>query len=128
MGLYSDIRSASVSVSGSPEAGILALFNFPGTLALFRGHFPGNPILPGIAQVEMVRIALETAVERSLTVRAVNKTKFSHLIEPDSPVTVSITVLSSGQDDSGTMTWTVRASVRTGDTAAGRITLELAEI
>ena len=63
---------------------------FDGSEKFFQGHFPGAPILPGVAQVGL---AVEQA--RKLTgwkgpLAAVKKMKFVHVIEPDQDITLKV--------------------------------------
>ena len=126
MSLYTDIQQSKTFVSGS-WAGIRAEFNFPGTLELFKGHFPGKPILPGIAQIEMVRFSLETILEKKLAIQSIKKTKFSHLIEPDTPVLIHITLLPQGMDDVNQGQISVKATLSTSGSTAGIINVTLTD-
>jgi len=125
MSLYTDIQQSRISISGNLDNGINAEFNFPDSLELFSGHFPGKPILPGIVQIEMVKFTLESICERKLIIRSVKKTKFSHLIEPDTPVLIQITRLSA-RDGGDQDIVSVRATLNTPEALAGRINLVLA--
>ena len=39
-------------------------FSVPGTFSGYRGHFPGNPILPGIVQLSFIRRLAERRGKR----------------------------------------------------------------
>ena len=125
MSLYTDIQQSKTLVSGNRDKGIHAEFNFPGTLELFKGHFPEKPILPGIAQIEMVRCSLETILKTKLAIQSIKKTKFSHLIEPDTPVLIHITLLPQGMDDGDLCQISAKATLSTSGSAAGKINLTL---
>ena len=49
----------------------------------FCGHFPGWPILPGIAQLGMVFDTITRAGDRKLTVKSVSRVRFKRAIRPD---------------------------------------------
>jgi len=49
----------------------------------FSGHFPGNPILPGIAQLEMVATAIARNLGKNLYVTRLGRVKFKSLVHPD---------------------------------------------
>jgi 3-hydroxyacyl-[acyl-carrier-protein] dehydratase len=57
-------------------------FNFNADDQVFAGHFPQRPILPGIFQLEIVRMAAEWLQNRPLTVTEIVKTKFLRPILP----------------------------------------------
>ena len=123
MTLYTDLENSLIEISAKGEDKITAEFNFSDTLEIFRGHFPGRPILPGIAQIELVKLVLEKFLEAGLMVKTVKKTKFSHQIEPGASVHVRIS-LTSGQwsQDSS---FGVRADIKSNGKTAGRVNLLL---
>lgn len=57
-------------------------FNFSQDDPTFAGHFPGRPILPGVFQLEIVRMAAEWIQNRPLTVHEIAKAKFQRPILP----------------------------------------------
>ncbi len=50
--------------------------------AIFAGHFPDNPILPGVCQMLMVRDLLGKSLERKLVAKTVGNMKFMKPISP----------------------------------------------
>ncbi|HOD13106.1 MAG TPA: hypothetical protein PK307_00080 [Spirochaetota bacterium] len=60
----------------------------------FDGHFPGSPILPGIAQLGMVSDLLKWHAENqgaSVSISSFSRVRFRQFIHPDDAVTVTIT-------------------------------------
>jgi 3-hydroxyacyl-[acyl-carrier-protein] dehydratase len=47
----------------------------------FSGHFPGEPILPGIAQLGIVQEAIEKSERKKLVVRSVSRVRFKQVIK-----------------------------------------------
>lgn len=123
MSFYTEITQAKVNISKDKDTGIRAQFNFPETLELFKGHFPSQPILPGVAQIEMVRFALETFFEKKVSIKKIKKTKFSSLIKPGTPVLLDIQIVSVEPGDNGHDLITTRVSVHSDDKIAGKLNL-----
>lgn len=48
----------------------------------FAGHFPGEPILPGIAQLNMVTECIERVLDKKLVLQNLTRIKFKQLIRP----------------------------------------------
>ena len=48
----------------------------------FDGHFPGRPILPGVAQLDLVLGLLDRALNAPVTLRRVRRMKFSSTVTP----------------------------------------------
>lgn len=60
----------------------------------FDGHFPGAPILPGIAQLGMVSDLMKWRAEKNgaaIAISSFSRVRFRQLIRPDDAVTVTIT-------------------------------------
>ena len=81
-------------------------FSVPGTFSGYRGHFPGNPILPGIVQLSFIRRLAERRLGRALRLAGVRRIKYLRTITPDMPVTLTLT-LEPGEAEN---TWTANAS------------------
>lgn len=122
MSLYNDLKTSEISVLKKTSQHISAVFCFKKELDLFNGHFPGNPILPGIFQVEMVKYAMEKTFDTGFYIKSVKKTKFSNLIHPGETVCIDITA--NKEENSR---FNVRAILRVGDTIAGKINMVITE-
>ena len=122
MSLYTDLKNSEISVVKVTPQQIHAVFQFDGKLDLFKGHFPENPILPGIFQIEMVKYALEKSFGAGLNIKSVKKTKFSNLIHPEKNVELDIAINSEK-----TNLLAVKAVLRVDETIAGKINLVLTE-
>ncbi len=49
----------------------------------FSGHFPGDPILPGIAQLGMVFDAIHQLGNQNMKISSINRVRFKQIIRPD---------------------------------------------
>ena len=68
-------------------------FKFGADDPVFAGHFPGRPILPGIFQLELARVAAESVLNCALTVREIRKAKFQRPVLPDEVVRMELKLL-----------------------------------
>ena len=125
MSFYTEITQAEVNISKDQDTGVRAQFNFPQNLELFKGHFPANPILPGVAQIEMTRFAVETFFKKKVSIKKIKKTKFSSLIRPGTPVFLDIQIVSVEPGDNGHDLITTRVTVHSDDKIAGKLNLIL---
>ena len=54
---------------------------------VFKGHFPGNPVTPGVMQLMLVKHIIEKQTGKSLKLKALNRAKFLAVLNPnESPV------------------------------------------
>ncbi len=56
----------------------------------FSGHFPDEPILPGIAQLSMVTEILQTVLGINGSLQSVSRVKFKKIIRPDDILDIKI--------------------------------------
>jgi 3-hydroxymyristoyl/3-hydroxydecanoyl-(acyl carrier protein) dehydratase len=71
------------NINRSAENEISADIHVPSDSPWFNGHFPGEPILPGVAQIGMVLEAIRKAQKQELTVSSVRRVRFKSIIRPD---------------------------------------------
>lgn len=69
-------------------------FRFAASQPVFAGHFPAHPILPGIFQLEIARVAAEALDDSSFDVREIVKAKFRRPIRPDETIRVDVKLIS----------------------------------
>jgi 3-hydroxyacyl-[acyl-carrier-protein] dehydratase len=56
---------------------------------IFKGHFPGNPIMPGVCMIQIIKELTEETVDKSLFLSVSSNIKFMAIINPEvNPVLV----------------------------------------
>lgn len=50
---------------------------------IFKGHFPGNPVTPGVCMMQIVKDIAEQLTNKKLMVVSANNVKFMAIINPD---------------------------------------------
>jgi 3-hydroxyacyl-[acyl-carrier-protein] dehydratase len=94
-------------------------FNFNAADPVFAGHFPGRPILPGVFQLEIVRMAAEAALLCGLTLQEVVRGKFQRPVSPGETLKLSLKL----SEADGTVS--VRGHFTCGGQPAGEAFLKL---
>jgi len=51
--------------------------------AIFKGHFPGNPVTPGVCMMQIIKEITENILNVSLTMISTSNVKFMALINPE---------------------------------------------
>jgi 3-hydroxymyristoyl/3-hydroxydecanoyl-(acyl carrier protein) dehydratase len=64
--------------------------SFPATHPVFAGHFPGQPIVPGVLLLDHVRLAIQNDSGRRC--RGISTAKFHSPARPDEIMAVTYTV------------------------------------
>ena len=62
---------------------ISADIHVPSDSPWFCGHFPGEPILPGIAQLGMVYDAINRSGDQNLEISNISRVRFKQIIRPN---------------------------------------------
>ncbi len=59
---------------------------------IFEGHFPGQPVVPGVCMIQMIKEILETVTGKSLRLIQSDHIKFLSVINPmeEKPVNASV--------------------------------------
>ena len=86
-------RQEFSQLAGTGE-GMTASAVVPGDSAWYAGHFPGNPILPGIAILALVKeaiIAAELREGRRVLITGLGRVRFRLPVKPDDLMTLEIT-------------------------------------
>lgn len=110
-------RMGEVQRSGADSATLE--FRFASSQPVFAGHFPGHPILPGVFQLEMARVAAEAVAGSSLKVREIVKAKFRRPIRPEEMIRVEVKLVAQQDGPQARVTLSV------GDQPAGEAILQL---
>lgn len=58
---------------------------------VYKAHFPGNPITPGVLLMQIARIVLEDIVGKGLRLQEVVNIKFNKPVRPDDTATFTYT-------------------------------------
>ncbi|CAK7039093.1 MAG: hypothetical protein DELT_00703 [Desulfovibrio sp.] len=78
---------------------VCATFIFTDGFTGFEGHFPGNPIVPGIAQVYAVQAVVGAVCGHGVALRETIRCKFTRPVLPNETVRVAYT----GEWEEGTI-------------------------
>jgi 3-hydroxyacyl-[acyl-carrier-protein] dehydratase len=50
---------------------------------VFKGHFPGNPIMPGVCMIQIIKELTEKITAKTLVIQTLANVKFMALINPE---------------------------------------------
>jgi 3-hydroxyacyl-[acyl-carrier-protein] dehydratase len=50
---------------------------------VFKGHFPGNPIMPGVCMIQIIKELTEAITKSALMIQTLSNVKFMALINPE---------------------------------------------
>jgi len=78
---------------------------------VFNGHFPDQPILPGVVMIEMTKRATQLVLEKELALVTAGNFKFLKMIDP-SVITNAILGFEVIKKED---TWRVKAQIKAGE-------------
>ena len=91
--------NTELTVCVSAEDGkIRAGFTPPADFLPFHGHFPGNPILPGIAQISLITEILNRADSSGFVLDTVKRVKYLAPAPPEKALSVEVACRPGGED------------------------------
>ncbi len=59
---------------------------------VYEGHFPGNPIVPGVCLSQMVKETVEHIISKKLTMVTGDNLKFTAILNPDENPNITMTL------------------------------------
>lgn len=71
------------SIDNTGEQKYTALITLNAAHAVFKGHFPGNPVTPGVCMMQIIKELTQTVVNAPLTMKSASNIKFMALINPE---------------------------------------------
>jgi 3-hydroxymyristoyl/3-hydroxydecanoyl-(acyl carrier protein) dehydratase len=81
-----------ISLDRDPSGATVIRASAAGDSPWYSGHFPGNPILPGLAILAMVKEAIlgeETVQGRRIQVLGIRRVRFRQPVKPDDTLALS---------------------------------------
>ena len=67
--------------------------------SIFQGHFPEQPLVPGVCMLEMLKSVLENALNVSLLMQTASSIKFLNMFIPTASVNASFEITCKKNDD-----------------------------
>lgn len=92
-----------------------AAFHLPADLVWFAGHFPGEPVLPGLAQLRLAIGNVPALTGRAFQPRAVHQLKFKLPVRPDQIVELAL----RRHDSGAAVLFSIRSAA--GEHSSGRL-------
>ena len=109
-----------------PPGTAITRFTFDPAAPYFAGHFPGDPIVPGVLLVEGMAQAARLALNRSLGYAApgylvtIDKARFHHLARPGDPLSFKAVLEPSRRREGGRLLAGARCSTLCGGRRVAR--------
>ncbi len=66
---------------------------------VFKGHFPGNPVMPGVCMIQMIKELTEQATGKELFLSVASNIKFMAIINPEQNDTIRLTLAISEEEE-----------------------------
>lgn len=101
----------SISTEGTQTT---ALITINKKHEVFQGHFPGNPVTPGVCMMQIIKELTEKVVDKKLFMQSSSNIKFMALINPEKTPDLALT-LDITETETG---YKVKNETRFGETIA----------
>ena len=59
---------------------------------IFEGHFPNNPVTPGVVQMQMVKELMEAHLQQKLALKEMGRCKFMAVLNPNENAEITIKI------------------------------------
>ena len=88
--LQTALVTARIHEAGAAACATLE-FHYPASFVGFQGHFPNDPILPGVCLLQSLRLGLERAWNSRLKITEILNAKFVAPVHPGDTISFAIT-------------------------------------
>ena len=85
---------------------------------VYQGHFPGQPVVPGVIQLQMIKEILTKAVEKELLFGFISSAKYLSIIVPSDNPQLEISIHYEPTDTGDYM---IRGQIGSGETVFTKI-------
>lgn len=104
----------SVSSFNKTENGFLFSIHIDKNHSIFEGHFPGNPVTPGVVQMEIVKELLQVAFEKKVALTSMPSCKFLAILNPEANADIKVEIELKDETEQG-----FRANITFSDETTG---------
>ena len=66
---------------------------------IFKGHFPGNPVMPGVCMLQIIKELTERAISKNLFLSVASNIKFMAIINPNLNPELKLTISVTEDED-----------------------------
>ncbi|MCX6250625.1 MAG: 3-hydroxyacyl-ACP dehydratase [Bacteroidetes bacterium] len=66
---------------------------------IYKGHFPGNPVVPGVCQIQIIGELFSGIIGKQVTLTCSDNIKFLHMIDPRIHHVLNISLIYTGKDE-----------------------------
>ena len=91
---------------------------------IYKAHFPGHPITPGVCIVQMVQELLQSLVHREVCLRQAKNVKYVSIISPEEITDLAVTFSKIEEQPDGCLK--VQAQVASGETLCTKLSATFA--
>lgn len=93
MGTQTPLNLLDKIVSKTPGESLIALKNVSANESYFQGHFPGNPVMPGVliieSMIEAVKV-LTRSQKQDLVLQKINHARFRQMVRPGDKLLIKV--------------------------------------
>jgi len=82
----------SVTETEFTSEGIMAKVYLNKAHDVFKGHFPGNPVMPGVCMIQIIKELTEEASGKNLFLAVSSNIKFMAIINPEKNPDLQLTI------------------------------------
>ena len=93
--------------------------------SIYKSHFPGHPITPGVCTVQTVQELLQSLLHRRLTLAQAKNVKYLAIISPEETTELTVTFSLIEEQPDGSLK--LQAQVASGETLCTKLSLTFKE-
>lgn len=81
------------------EYDIKAVININPAHGIFEGHFPGQPVVPGVCMIQIIKELTAQHLDAAIQLKSASQVKFLQLLIPETDKDVQVQIIIKDTDD-----------------------------
>ena len=110
----------TIVAKNDTEKGIVFRIRLNSEHTIYKAHFPGQPITPGVCITQIAKELIEEHRNESLEIKAIKNIKFLSIISPDDVTEIDYNITSIKEEEAAVKS---QISVTSGDVVYVKISL-----
>ena len=78
-----ELATSLTNVTLQDQTRITAVSKIPADFCAFNGHFPNEPIMPGICQIQLISVLVSKALNKEYFLNEIKRVKFYNIVCPN---------------------------------------------
>ena len=93
-----ELAASLNNIIANEQGNITATAHISENFCAFKGHFPNEPVLPGICQIQLVSVLISKVFNQEFSLKEIRRVKFYNIVCPDDCLNIKCDIVDKISD------------------------------